>query len=89
VKKKYLVLHDYGTGGVWAYVLAESVDDVRRCLPEFEVLDRPPDWMTEEVRSRIERELTFDVDSPPPWLREARRTQAEFERQSGNQKKGG
>jgi hypothetical protein len=28
VKKSYLVIHDYGTGGLWAYIAAKSTEEI-------------------------------------------------------------
>ncbi len=62
MKRGYLVLHDYGMGGIWAYVLAESEDRVRREFPDFKVVPEPPSWMTEQVLSDVKKRLTLDVD---------------------------
>lgn len=61
-KKAFLVVHDYGQGGVWAYVRATSKEQIQRRLPGLEVVDRPPSWMTREDLARIEQRMTFDID---------------------------
>jgi hypothetical protein len=42
---KYLVLYDYGQGGVWAYLVADSAEQIRREFPALRVYDEPPNWM--------------------------------------------
>ncbi len=67
VKQPFLTCYDYGQGGVWAWVLAESADQIRHAYPELTVLDRMPSWMTPEVLRRVE---SCDLDASPPvgWL---------------------
>lgn len=62
MKTEHLVNYDYQHGGVWAFVLAESGDEIRRQYPELEVVDSKPQWMTPEVEDRIRTTLTIDID---------------------------
>jgi|GEM_PF-6724830 hypothetical protein len=39
---EYFVLYDYGQGGLWAIVSADSAETVRRRLPQVTVFDAPP-----------------------------------------------
>jgi hypothetical protein len=64
-EQRYLVAHDYGMGGVWRYVLARSSDEIRRRFPELVVVDEEPDWMTDELRGRLEA-LVERLEDPPP-----------------------
>ncbi|HEX2031840.1 MAG TPA: hypothetical protein VHL78_10625 [Actinomycetota bacterium] len=68
IKRTFLVVYDYGQGGVWAFVRARSSDDIRRRFPELEVVQSPPGWMTPEDEDRIRRTMTFDVDDPSGLL---------------------
>jgi hypothetical protein len=59
-KQRYLVLHDYGMGGLWWWIYARSTREVRETFAEIEVVDAPADiahaegWQLEEV----------DIDAP-------------------------
>ncbi len=77
MKRRFLVNYDDGTGGAWAFLMAESVADIGERFPELTVVyDRPP-WMTADDVSVIEEKLTLDIDdSSAPILKqllEARR----------------
>jgi hypothetical protein len=64
VKRPYLVVHDYGMGGLWAYVWAETPEDVEGTF-EAEVVYEPPDWLLGHKPGVV----TLDIDDPPPdWL---------------------
>lgn len=64
MRKRYLVCHDYGQGGSWAYVNADSPEEITREF-DVEVVFSPPSWLTAEAQSRLK---TYDVDSPGGWL---------------------
>lgn len=42
MKRQFLALYDYGLGGRWALVRAESVDEIRVRFPELKVTDERP-----------------------------------------------
>lgn len=42
----YLVAFEYGSGTVWGYVTAASAEVLEAGLPEVDVHDTPPAWMT-------------------------------------------
>jgi hypothetical protein len=62
MKRPYLVLYDYGMGGVWAYILARSPEEIGQEYPELVVYDQPPDFLTPTALNRIETTLTIDID---------------------------
>jgi hypothetical protein len=62
MKKPFLVLYDYGQGGAWADLLADSPSEITRKWPELQVVETPPQGMSREVLERIRRESTFDVN---------------------------
>lgn len=71
MKRRFLVNYDDGTGGVWAYLLAESETQIGVQFPEFSVVHDPPAWLTDEVARRLEETLTLDIDDPSaPVLRQ-------------------
>lgn len=69
-KQRYLVLHDYGMGGLWWWIHARSVREVRETFAEVEVIDDPAavaraeGWKLDEV--------DIDVSATPPGLDELR-----------------
>lgn len=68
LKKKFLVVYDYGQGGVWAYVLARSEDEVMNHFPELQVVHEPPDWMSELELKKLANKMTFDLEKPKEGL---------------------
>jgi hypothetical protein len=70
MKQKYLVVYDYGMGGVWAFITARSKDDILTKFPELTIVDKPPFSMSEEHLRAIEKRSSFDIDDEPPkWLK--------------------
>jgi hypothetical protein len=41
-KRSYLVCYDYGTGGLWAVVLARSAEEIDRDYPELIIVPKRP-----------------------------------------------
>jgi hypothetical protein len=68
-KQQYLVVHDYGMGGVWGVMAARSGEEIRRKYPQLEVLEVRPDWMSEADYHDILSNSSFDIDAEPRgWL---------------------
>lgn len=63
VKKRFLVASDYGQGGVWALVRADSEEQIHRLYPELVVAAERPPWMSDDVFARLEA-LETDIDHP-------------------------
>jgi hypothetical protein len=63
MKRQFLALYDYGLGGRWALVRAESVDEIRVRFPELKVTDERPGWMTDDYYRRLEDRIC-DIDQP-------------------------
>lgn len=61
VKQRFLVVYDYGSGGVWAYVDAESSEEIEREFPELTVVSQPPDWMSADEQADIAEHATYDL----------------------------
>ena len=59
--KPHLVAYEYGSGAAWGYVMAPSRDAVTRALPEVEVFDEPPEWMTSDDIEHLRHHTTVDV----------------------------
>jgi hypothetical protein len=63
-KQEYLVVYDYGQGGIWSFILATSLDQIRERFPELRVITEKPTWMTPEREERIRNHRTLDIDEP-------------------------
>ena len=75
-KLRFLVLYDYGQGGVWAYLLADSREYVREHFPQLEIHDQPPSWMSAADLERVDRTMTIDAeDWKHPFLSALKPTQ--------------
>jgi len=57
----HLVAFEYGTGAVWGYVNATSRTDIESMIPEVDVFDEPPAWMTEDDLDELRRHI-IDVE---------------------------
>jgi hypothetical protein len=66
-KRPFLVLHDYGMGGIWAYIWAESEQQITDQL-EVTVVPSPPQWLVgvDERLGEAIRLPTLDIDQPIP-----------------------
>lgn len=62
MKTKFITVYDYGTGGVWRYIYAESAGEIQKKYPRLKVLDREPSWFGDEHRKYT---LECDIDDPP------------------------
>ena len=56
-KQRFLVACDYGTGGVWASLLAESADEISRRYPALRVVSQAPAWLNEEKLIKLEERI--------------------------------
>lgn len=61
VKQAFLVVYDYGSGGVWAYVRADSAEEIEHEFPELKVVFELPTWMSEDERRTIAEQATHDL----------------------------
>lgn len=58
----YLVSYEYGSGTVWGYVMAASPAEVLAFLPEVDVWDDPPAWLTTRELSGLAAQPPIEVD---------------------------
>jgi hypothetical protein len=70
---KYLVCYDYGAGGVWLYVEAESPSEITATYRDLKVFETPPSWMTPEAERSIRGAVGPFWDN---WLEQFRREKA-------------
>ena len=61
MSRAYLVFYDYGTGGVWSYLRADSAAQIHEKFRDLSVYEQPPEWMTEAERQEIESTASYDV----------------------------
>lgn len=45
MKQRFLVVDDYGMGGIWAYLWAESEREIREKYPTLQIIKEAPDWL--------------------------------------------
>jgi hypothetical protein len=67
-KRTFLTVYDYGMGGVWSFIDAESGEAIEKRFPELKVVAERPAWMTDEIVRTIEQSRHFDIDAPAGWL---------------------
>jgi hypothetical protein len=69
-KQRYLVVYDYGQGGVWAFVWARSASEIEATFRDVKVVEDVPSWLTGATLAKTEERMTFDVDAirPDDWI---------------------
>ena len=67
MKRRFLVLYDYGQGGLWGYVGASSAEEITARFPEVEIVEDTPAWLTMDLRKKLEQR-TEDLDDPGDGL---------------------
>jgi len=65
MKQEYLAVHDYGTGGVWVVITAQTPQEIVNKYPFLQVVTTRPTWMTDEGYAETKRRMSFDIDNPP------------------------
>ncbi len=71
VSHEYVVMYDYGMGGLWAIATANSIDHVRQKLPELQVSAEIPNWMSPAEFQDLRMKTLFhleDESTYPDWL---------------------
>ena len=71
-EREFLVVYDYGTGGVWGFARAQSEAEINNAFPELQVVHDTPEWMTLKQERKIRSVSSFTVGkaaSFPEWLR--------------------
>jgi hypothetical protein len=68
-KSQYLILYDYGPGGLWGVISARSEQEILQKYPSVEVMKQRPEWMSDALYEDILSKNSFDVDDQPRgWL---------------------
>jgi hypothetical protein len=61
LKREFLVVYDYGQGGIWEYIRAMSAEQIEALFPELKVVAARPARMTPEIEQGL-RKRAVDVD---------------------------
>ena len=59
--KTHLVAYEYGSGAAWGYIVAESREAIAAQVPEVEIHDAPPVWMTDDDVAFVRQHATVEV----------------------------
>lgn len=59
MKRRFLTIYDYGMGGVWQYVHAESTEEITAKYPALEIVNELPAAM-KDLKLR-----EYDIDDIP------------------------
>ena len=65
MKREFFAVDDYGQGGIWLAIRAESADAIKEKYPELDVFDEPPQFLTAEVVERTRMKRSYDLDDEP------------------------
>lgn len=57
----FYVAYEYGSGAAWAFVKADTAEEVVAELPEVDVYDTPPEWMTIDDLHRVREHASLDI----------------------------
>ena len=69
MRNQYLIVHDYGMGGVWGIINANSEQEIRKKYPQVKVIETRPMWMSDADYNDIASAHSFDIDDEPRgWL---------------------
>jgi hypothetical protein len=55
-------VYDYGQGGVWLVLLADSEDQITDRYPELQIVENPPPSMSKDELEGIRARRTLDID---------------------------
>jgi hypothetical protein len=68
-KKKFYVVYDYGTGGIWMTIFAESREQIEALSTSFGISETAPSWAKEHPEI-LNSTYQYDIDDPvPDWLK--------------------
>ena len=68
-RQEFPSLYDYGQGGLWVIIRAESAEHVRRKYPQLQVFEGTPPMLDDAALASIRGRGVHDIDDPPSgWL---------------------
>ena len=59
----FYVAYEYGTGAAWAFAIADTPGEVIAELPEVDVYETPPEWMTIEDLHQVREHASVDINN--------------------------
>ncbi len=66
--REFLASYDYGMGGLWWWIEAESADAIHAAYCQLEVLEVVPDWWESRGMNSVPIMHIRLGDPPPPGL---------------------
>ncbi len=70
-RNEFIGMYDYGQGGLWVVIRAESAAQVRQKYPQLQVFEGAPPMLDESTLAVIRSKGVQDIDDPPSgWLAE-------------------
>jgi hypothetical protein len=57
----FYVAYEYGSGAAWAFVRAETADEVVSQFPELDVYETPPEWMTIDDLHQVRKHAVVEI----------------------------
>ena len=68
-KNEYFALYDYGQGGLWVILAADSPEQIRAKYPMLQVYEGEPPTLDSAAIAAIRQAGTQDIDDAPHgWL---------------------
>lgn len=70
MQQEFFVLYDYGQGGLWAILAADSAEQIRRRFPQVQVFDGAPPMLGPGAVAAIRKAGVQSLDGGPlqGWL---------------------
>jgi hypothetical protein len=65
MKREFFVVDDYGQGGIWLVIHAESAAAIKEKYPELDVFEEAPEFLTQEVVDRARAKRSYELDDAP------------------------
>jgi hypothetical protein len=63
-----LVAFEYGTGRIWGYITGATPQEIVARLPELDVYDESPAWMTDADIEGLRRHATWELNGSASTL---------------------
>lgn len=62
MRQPFLTCYDYGMGGIWQYIVADSREQITSKYPQLTVFSEPPTWWYERPIPNLR---SYDIDAEP------------------------
>lgn len=68
-RQGFFAMYDYGQGGLWVILAAESAEQIRSKYPTLQVFEGEPPMLDSAAIASIRRAGIQDINDPPAgWL---------------------